>query len=192
MASLMICPRCWGSRREPGGVAVCAYCGGQGTAKDVELSPHFSMSEMVVSQTAIRRGIPNAPSAEQTEHLQRLSNELLEPIRAEFGALRISSGVRLPALNEAIQGSSRTSAHQVGWAADFIPAAPAVKLKAIVDWVSASALPYDQIIYEGTWVHVARFHPDGRQVRKQSLMMFPSNSGSPAYSAYDPTDPRVL
>ena len=41
------------------------------------LSPHFSLAEMTVSQTAARRGIKNEPDAAQTENLRRLA-QLLE------------------------------------------------------------------------------------------------------------------
>mgnify|MGYP005998053861 CR=1 FL=1 len=36
----------------------------------MKLSPHFSLEEMVKSQTATRKGIPNTPSEAHTEALR--------------------------------------------------------------------------------------------------------------------------
>jgi len=157
------------------------------------LSPHFALSEILFSPTAVRDHIANDPdpAVNDEQHLARLCNDLLEPVRNEFDALHVNSGLRRPLLNAHIAGSASVSAHMFGWAADVVPIRNGVTLKAIVDWVIASNLRYDQVIYEGTWVHLALFAPNGTAQRKQALMMFPDASGKPQYSPYLPNDPRV-
>lgn len=188
----MLCPGCWGSKTTPGSVAACGVCNATGSCADVRLSPHFLLSEMVHSDTAVRKHLPNVPSAAHIANLTRLCVEVLEPIREQFDALHVTSGLRVPALNGSIAGSAKRSAHEEGWAADLVPIRNGVTLKSIVDWVIASSLEYDQVIYEGTWVHVARFSPDGTRARKLALMMFKDANGDSYYSPYNPADPRVV
>lgn len=182
----MACPRCWGSRT----ATFCSRCGGDGRADDEQLSDHFWLSEFLASDTAVRRGFANDPTPAQLANLRRLAVELAEPMRAEFGPYAISSGLRVPALNAAIGGSSSTSAHPTGNAFDGRPVDRSIRLGDVVAWVAASKLPFDQVIYEGTWVHVGRVSPTGT-MRRQVLQMFQVN-GRPTYSRFDPTDPRVL
>ena len=49
------------------------------------LSPNFSLEEMVKSQTAERKGIPNAPELHHIEAMELLCEKILQPIRDEFG-----------------------------------------------------------------------------------------------------------
>lgn len=187
---MMMCPRCWGSKVQPPSYKLtCGYCVGVGVTADVKLSKNFWLSEFLQSQTAVRLKISNDPTQEHIRRLGIVANELLEPMRAEFGAIRINSGLRRVSLNSAIGGSSTTSMHVEAWAADINPLK--AKLKEVVDWAIAKKLPYDQIIFEGTWIHVGRYSPKGT-VRKQALMMFPGPGGKPKYYAYNPKDPRVL
>jgi zinc D-Ala-D-Ala carboxypeptidase len=191
----MLCPACWGSKTVPGARSrrkKCITCSATGACADRQLSPHFALSEMVRSQTALRKHLSNAPSDEHVANLVRLCKEILEPMRAQFGPLRVTSGLRLPAVNGSIAGAARRSAHEEGWAADIVPIKAGVTLKQMVDWVIASSLSFDQVIYEGTWVHVARFSPNGKREARQALMMFPNAAGKPTYSAYKPNDPRVV
>ena len=97
----------------------------------------------------------------------------------------------MPELNAAIGGSSGTSAHQTADAVDLDPLKKTIK--ECMDWLVASKLKYDQVIYEGTWLHIGRLHPTTRKMRAQNLMMFPSKkTGAPVYSPYDPSDQRVV
>lgn len=185
MPTTMVCPACWGAKKDRSR-RLCKYCSAEGTVPDQQLSDNFSLSEMLYSPTAVRASIPNDPTPEQVQHLAAVCHYLLEPIRVKFGPLHINSGLRQPELNAAIGGSSKTSAHQLGYAADLIPMAHGSSLKSVVDWVISFGIAYDQVIYEGTWVHVGLVSPDGT-VRKQALMMFGGK-----YSPYDPKDPRVV
>ena len=182
-STTFICPRCHGAPAS--GVAeVCGYCHGQGLVADQVLSPHFLLSELLVSETAARRGIPNDPPDGYADRLRELTLQLLEPLRERFGALHINSGYRAPDVNRAIGGSA-ASAHMQGWAADLVPLNSGVTLRAMADWLIASGLAFDQVIFEGTWLHVGLFSPSGAQ-RREAQMMFGGK-----YSAYDPNDPRV-
>ena len=120
---------------------------------DQQLSPHFRLSEFVLSQDGARAGLRNVPLASQVANLKRVAN-LLEQVRTLLGdkPLIISSGFRTPAINKLVGGSTN-SAHMQGLAADFIcPAygAPHEICMAILD----SPLPFDQLIFEGHWVHL--------------------------------------
>ena len=57
------------------------------------------------------------------------------------------------ALNGAI-GGSRTSAHQDGLAADFISPLFGTP-REIAEVIAASWVEYDQLIWEGEWIHVS-------------------------------------
>lgn len=116
------------------------------------LTPHFTLGEFVRSDLATRRSIDNAPPAEVRANLKRVA-ETLEQVRALIGRpLVITSGYRCLALNKALGSSSDKSAHMLGLAADFVPShmTPLKACRVIRD----SKIEFDQLIYEGTWVHV--------------------------------------
>jgi len=119
----------------------------------MKLSPHFSLSELTASQTAIRRGIDNTPPPDVVETLKRTALGL-EGVRSVLGSpVIISSGYRSPALNRAIGGAGR-SQHTLGEAADFICpgyGSPLEVCRAIVK----AGIGFDQLIHEGTWVHIS-------------------------------------
>jgi zinc D-Ala-D-Ala carboxypeptidase len=121
---------------------------------DVRLSTHFTLSEMLRSQTALRYGINNVPTDAAVNELRRLCATLLEPARLLLGGrwMHTDSGYRCPALNARVNGSP-TSAHMFGRAADEIPVG--LSLQTAFDILRRSTLPYDQIIIEcGAWLHL--------------------------------------
>jgi len=124
------------------------------------MTPNFTLDELTFSDTAVRLGIDNSPSPEILKNLLTLANGL-EDIRTLLGdkPLRISSGYRCKILNNVI-GGSRTSAHMEGFAADFTCREYGSPLK-IVQALARMALSCDQLIQEGTWVHVS-FDPRRR------------------------------
>lgn len=134
---------------------------------EAALSPHFHLSEFLTSGTAARLGIPNVPNKQQLANLGRLVL-LLENVRAILGGvpILISSGFRAPQLNAAVGGAAN-SAHLDGRAADFI-APRAGTPKEICERLAASSLMFDQLIYEGTWVHLG-IAAEGVPVRRQVL-----------------------
>lgn len=119
----------------------------------MQLSPHFHLDEFTVSQTAARRGIDNTPSAAVIAALKTTASHL-EGVRQLLGRpILISSGYRSKALNKAV-GGSPSSAHLSGHAADFISPGFGSPL-AICRAIAAARLPFDQLIEEGTWVHIS-------------------------------------
>ena len=83
----------------------------------MKLSPNFSLREMTRSSTAIRNGIKNHPNEDQLVALTALCQKVLQPLRDHFGPISISSGLRVPQLNQLIGGSSNSD-HCLGRAAD--------------------------------------------------------------------------
>jgi hypothetical protein len=121
----------------------------------MELSKNFSLAEMVKSQTAERKGIPNEPRNNHVKAMKLLCENILQPIRDEFGSFVVSSGYRSPELCIAI-GSSIDSQHAKGEAADFEVAG--VDNYKLAKWIEEN-LPFDQLILEcytggnSGWVH---------------------------------------
>lgn len=115
------------------------------------MSAHFTIAELTFSQTATRRGIDQTPSEAVSTNLRRLM-DTLEQVRALVGKpLTISSGYRSPALNMAV-GGAKDSAHVLGLAADINVAG--LSPKALATLIRGSGIAFDQLIYEGTWVHL--------------------------------------
>jgi zinc D-Ala-D-Ala carboxypeptidase len=129
----------------------------------MNLSAHFTLDELVRSQTAARMGIDNTPSAAIIDNL-RLACVGLEKVRHILGdnPLQISSGYRCPDLNRAI-GGVPNSAHAQGFAIDFTCDAygtPFAIAKRLSQYYAE--LRFDQLIYEfQDWVHIA-FDPRAR------------------------------
>lgn len=185
MVPQMTCPQCWGSKTYQG--QSCSNCLGTGVVADAQLAPNFLLSELLASDTAVRHGVANVPDDQQLQNLTALATDILQPLRDHFGPLHISSGLRCLPLN-ALVGSKPTSAHPEGNAADLNVIAAGVTRKQVVAWIIANkdVLNYDQVIYEGTWIHVGRQKNGSAGPRKQALMMFGG-----AYFAYDANDARV-
>ncbi len=123
----------------------------------MELTRNFTLSELIKSDTAIRRGINNNPNAGQIENLKLLCENILQPVRDHFGRVKVTSGFRSPELCVAI-GSSVNSQHAKAEAADF--ECPGVDNAELADWIHRE-LPYDQLILEfytpgepnSGWIH---------------------------------------
>lgn len=120
---------------------------------DQQLSTYFRLSEFTVSQEGARAGLRNEPLSSQVANLKRVAG-VLEQVRVLLGnhAIIISSGFRTPAINTLLKGSLN-SAHMQGLAADFICPAygtPRAICQAIID----SPIQFDQLIFEGSWVHL--------------------------------------
>ena len=119
------------------------------------LSPNFTLEEMVKSQTAERRGISNVPELHHIEAMEALCENILQPIRDEFGPFIVSSGFRGAELCLAI-GSTINSQHAKGEAADFEVAG--IDNADLAVWIRDS-LPFDQLILEcytggnSGWIH---------------------------------------
>ena len=123
----------------------------------MNLTRNFTLSELIKSDTAIRKGINNNPNAEQIEKLKALCENILQPVRDHFGRVKITSGFRSVELCLAI-GSSERSQHAKAEAADF--ECPGVDNAELADWIHKN-LTYDQLILEfytpgepnSGWIH---------------------------------------
>jgi hypothetical protein len=126
----------------------------------MRLTEHFSTEELAASNTAAAHHIDNTPPADVVEHLHVLA-EGLELVRALLAQpMHINSGFRCEALNKVIGGVSN-SAHQTGYAADFVCPLVGAPID-VVHKIQGSDIKFDQLIQEGTWVHIS-FAPTMRQ-----------------------------
>ena len=115
------------------------------------LSEHFSLEELTVTQV---RGADNTPPAALIPALQDTA-EHMEDVRALLGGrpIIVTSGYRSPEVNTRV-GGSKNSAHMGGRAVDFIVPAFGTP-EEIVRAILASDIKFDQVIHEGTWVHIS-------------------------------------
>lgn len=155
----------------------------------MQLSEHLSLNEVTTSGTAKRLGIDNNPTTEHLNNLKLVAENVFEPIRKHFGKpIKVSSGYRSKALNDATPGSSSTSQHCSGEALDLDQdgMTTGVTNKMVFDYIKNN-LNFDQLIWEfGTdsnpdWVHVS-WESTGKQ-RKMILKATRVN-GSPKYSPW--------
>lgn len=117
----------------------------------MNITRNFTLEEVVFSDLAIRRGIDNSVPPELMDNVRRQA-ELMEKIRFELNRpIHITSWYRCPELNAALSNSSKKSAHMLGLACDFVSrfGTPLQICQALVGKVE-----FDQLIDEGTWVHV--------------------------------------
>ena len=136
----------------------------------MRLSKNFTLQEFTKSQTALRMGIDNTPEGEHLEAAKALFENVVQPVRENFGPTVINSGYRGPALNEAVGGSSK-SQHCKGEAVDI--ECPGTGNYDVAKWIEDN-LDFDQLILEfytpgipdSGWVHVS-YKSEGN--RKQSL-----------------------
>ena len=131
----------------------------------MNLSKNFTLKEMTKSVTAKRLGIDNTPDDQQIAFMVELCENVLQPLRDALGPITISSGLRVPALNKAIGGSSSSQHCALRGAAADID----------MDEKNAEAFNYikdnlifDQLIWEfgdndcPDWVHVSYHYGHNR------------------------------
>lgn len=134
---------------------------------------YFDLEEFLTSSTARQKSIENMPSWEIVEHLLELAY-FLDGLREDWGsAINVSSGFRCKTLNEAVNGA-KTSVHQIGYAADIMPANGHFDafVAFIKEWAKDKS--FDQVIVEESktskWVHIGLYNNAGDQ-RKQLFNM---------------------
>lgn len=150
---------------------------------------HFPRAEFLRSARAARLGIANDPTPEHEHNLRALAWHVLQPLRTALGGpIAISSGYRSPKLNANTPGSSATSQHSLGQAADLVPGPGAPFTAAAIFHYIRANLPFDQMIWEyGTakvpdWVHVS-FTLD----RRRGMVL--RTTGTPKNPTYAPWKP---
>jgi len=153
----------------------------------MKLSKSFTLNELTKSQTAEREGINNNPSESQIEKLQRLCENILQPVRDHFGMpVVVSSGFRSAELCVKI-GSSINSQHTKGEAADF--EIFGVSNQELAHWIDKN-LDYDQMILEfwnpeeknSGWIHCSYKNPE--ENRKEFLRAYRDENGKTQYEKY--------
>lgn len=125
----------------------------------MQLSPHFKLVEFTRSATAQARHIDNTPNEEQIKNLKFLCDNVLEPLREQFGPIIIGSGFRCPALNTAV-GGVKNSQHKSGEACDIH--LPSIEVgKKYFEFLKKLPI-FDQLIWERNnprsnhyWIHVS-------------------------------------
>ena len=125
----------------------------------MKISKHISYNQAIKSDTAIRLGIDNTPSAMAVEAMTLLCENVVDPLYEVFPSMTFNSFFRSPKLNVAIGGSA-TSQHVRGEAIDLDSKDNAFN-KAIFDYIVKN-LEFDQVINEypdkegrPSWVHVS-------------------------------------
>lgn len=134
---------------------------------DRNVTAAFRLSEFLRSETAVRRGLDNTPPAAVLANIVNVLGPGMQRVRDLLETpVQITSGYRSPEVNRAVGGSG-TSQHVLGLAADFVSptfGSPRSIARFLAD--NQAVLRYDQLIFEGTWVHIS-FTPG--QPRSQVL-----------------------
>ena len=147
-----------------------------------QLTRNFSLHELTKSETAMRHDLDNTPGPVEIGNLTELAGKVLQPIRDHFQkGVHISSGFRHPDVNAKV-GSSRTSDHCKGMAADL--EIPGVANAELAEWVKNN-LEFTQLILEfytpgipdSGWVHVSY---DPNNLKKQ-VMTATKQNGKTVY-----------
>jgi len=135
----------------------------------MQLTEHFSLQEMTVSEIGQRRGLDNTPNATEIVNLVRIAS-LLEQVRKLINKpIIVNSAFRSKAVNDAV-GSRDTSQHRIGCAADI--RVPGMTPKEVVEACIKANIPFDQIIEEfGSWTHISVPDSPSRPPRRQALII---------------------
>lgn len=142
----------------------------------MQLSEHFSLSELTKSSVAERLNIKNIPADKEISCLKQVAQNILEPLRKHFDtAFFPSSGYRSLALNRAIH-SKDTSQHIKGQAVDI--EMPGVSNFDLAEWIYKN-LDFDQLILEfyepndphSGWVHCSYVD----KARRHNVLTFANN-----------------
>ena len=116
--------------------------------KKKPISQHYTVFDVCNSATAIAKNIDNRPTAQIVTNATALAKNVLEKIPY---TLRINCWLRNEALNKAVGGVA-TSQHKTGQAVDITPTKETVET--VFQWIKKNLI-YDQLIQEGTWIHVS-------------------------------------
>lgn len=135
----------------------------------MNLSEHFSLAELTVSEIAARKGLDNLPEGIALENLSRLAEKLEEVRKAIGKPIIVNSAFRSVEVNKAV-GGVKSSQHCLGCAADIrvIGMKPDEVVKAII----ASNIQYDQLIREfDSWTHISISNLPDMTPRNQTLII---------------------
>ena len=127
-----------------------------------KISEHFTMFEIINSDTAIAKKIDNRPTAQVVTNATALIKNVLEKVRVHFNSpVTVNSIYRSPDLNKAVGGAvdkngKPKSQHCFGQAADITVKNHSVQ--EVFDYIKGNLI-YDQLILEESnnikWIHVS-------------------------------------
>lgn len=128
---------------------------------------YFTIKELIKSETAVRHGVNNTPDKKSQQNLEKLIENVLDPLREVYGKpIIVTSGYRCEKLNR-ILGGAKTSQHQTGEAVDIrsVEDTPEENKK-IFDLIQQLNLPFDQLIneYNYDWIHVSHSVKNRKQI----------------------------
>ena len=133
------------------------------------MGKYFTINELTKSSTAQRLHIDNTPTQTVKDNLNKLIDNILDPLREHYGQpIIINSGYRCDKRNKAVGGAA-TSQHKLGQAADIRTVANTKESnKQLFELIRKLKLPFDQLIDEHNlnWVHVSYSKRNRRQVLK--------------------------
>lgn len=129
---------------------------------------HFTLDELIRSDTADRLCIDNTPTSEAISNLDRLVTRVLDKIRDGWGRpIIVTSGYRCKELNAAV-GGTHYSQHLKGQAADIVSDDFEAFRRFVRRWCKDNE--FDQCIFEHSggreWIHIS--YVEGRN-RRQML-----------------------
>jgi len=133
----------------------------------MNLSPHFTLAELTVTD---HRSLDNTPNAAEIANLTRLAL-FLELVKAKLGGkpIMVNSAYRSKQVNDAV-GSKDTSQHRLGCAADI--RVPGMTPDQVVRAVLSYGLYYDQVIREfDAWTHLSIPNTPALLPRRQALII---------------------
>lgn len=139
----------------------------------MNLSKNFTLAEATRSQIAQEHGIDNTPSSAILAVMQHTA-ERMEFVRAALGnnPVKVSSWYRCEAVCRILGAKPLISQHTLGEAVDFTcpaygtPLQIAKRLVAVVEIIN-----YDQLIYEGGWIHISFKSDPAIKNRRQVLTL---------------------
>lgn len=130
----------------------------------IHVSQHFTLAEVIHSETALKLKISNMPDTEDLITCVRTAQKM-EEIRTFLNVpISVNSWYRSEVVNNAV-GSKPTSQHRIGEAVDFVApqfGTPLQICKAII----SCGIPFDQLILEHTWVHISFAILSGKNKRQ--------------------------
>lgn len=137
----------------------------------MNLTTNFTLNELTQSETALRKGLDNAPTQDIISALQVLAVNVLQPVRDHYGrGVKVNSGYRSPEVNASV-GGSKTSDHCKGQAADIeIPGVPnkelALYIRDNLEYTQLILEAYTEGVPDSGWVHVSY---DPTNLKKQVM-----------------------
>jgi zinc D-Ala-D-Ala carboxypeptidase len=136
--------------------------------RDIRLGRFFNLSEFILCETALRRGMIIEPPQHIIDSLRALVKNVLDPLRTEIGPLIVISGYR-PYLLNRLHGGSAGSDHIFGQAADVRSAKYVARQ--VLDTAVRMQLPFDRGMVEfDLWTHLSYRPNPRREVLKASFL----------------------